>query len=257
MPAGESWVVTQGPNGTFSHWNRSSNAWDIAPRQDRTVFAMRAGIAHTHDLGLRQTPHWRSFGNYISIDHGDGEYSHYAHLASGSFLVREGQRVEAGQPLAKAGNSGYTLGSGGGVHLHVHVTRSPAISAQSLPFRFGQPTAANARPAVRAWDGPASVQVAQWWTDLATVRRGTRQLDVRIEWDSAESELDLHLVSPSGRHYGWYGDQSGYSGAHSRPQEFKVPRPEPGTWRISVQGIRGSDGPIDFRVAVNNKAPSD
>ena len=96
MPTGESWVVTQGPNGTFSHWNRSSNAWDIAPRQDRTVFAMRGGVVHTHDLGLRQTPRWRSFGNYISIDHGDGEYSHYAHLATGTFLVREGQEWRPG-----------------------------------------------------------------------------------------------------------------------------------------------------------------
>jgi hypothetical protein len=90
MPVGprERWTVTQGPNGAFSHWNRSRKAWDIAPRQGRWVLAMRAGTVHTHDLGMGQTPRVRSFGNYISIDHGDGEYSHYAHLATPSISAQ-------------------------------------------------------------------------------------------------------------------------------------------------------------------------
>ncbi len=136
VPDGAGWVITQGPHGSFSHWNRSSNAWDIAPRGDRQIVSMRAGTAYTYDLGLHQSHTIRSFGNYITIDHGDGEYSHYAHLATGSFLVRTGQHVEPGQPLARAGNSGYTFGQSGGYHLHVHVTRSPRISAPSIPFDF-------------------------------------------------------------------------------------------------------------------------
>lgn len=136
VPEGSSWVVTQGPHGSFSHWRNSSNAWDIAPRGDRLIVAMRAGTVYAHDLGLKQSHTVRSFGNYITIDHGDGEFSHYAHLAPGSFLVRSGQHVEAGQPLARAGNSGYTFGRNGGYHLHVHVTRSARISAPSIPFEF-------------------------------------------------------------------------------------------------------------------------
>jgi len=141
-PPGSAWVVTQGPRGAFSHWRNSSNAWDIAPRGDRQIVAMRAGTVYVHDLGLRQTQTIRSFGNYITIDHGDGEFSHYAHLATGTFLVRSGQHVEAGQPLARAGNSGYTFGRNGGYHLHFHVTRSPRISAPSIPFEFEDPSAA-------------------------------------------------------------------------------------------------------------------
>src|ERR1051326_2440825 len=30
--AGEAWILTQGPYGTFSHWGRSLHAYDIAPR---------------------------------------------------------------------------------------------------------------------------------------------------------------------------------------------------------------------------------
>ncbi|MCX6625183.1 MAG: M23 family metallopeptidase [Acidobacteria bacterium] len=137
VPEGAPWVITQGPHGSFSHWNNSKHAWDIAPRGDRHIVAMRAGTVYTHDLGLHQTQAIRSFGNFITIDHGDGEFSHYAHLATGSFLVRNGQHVEQGQPLARAGNSGYTFGQGGGYHLHVHVTNSPRIAAPSIPFEFG------------------------------------------------------------------------------------------------------------------------
>ena len=94
------------------------------------------GIAYTHDLGLRQDHRHHSFGNYITIDHGNGEFSHYAHLASGTFVVKNGEHVEQGQALATAGNSGYTLGEGGGYHVHVSVTRSLPISAMSVPFQF-------------------------------------------------------------------------------------------------------------------------
>ncbi|HMD50179.1 MAG TPA: M23 family metallopeptidase, partial [Bryobacteraceae bacterium] len=136
IPAGVPWVITQGPYGTFSHWGNSLHAWDIAPQSGRCVVAMKAGIAYTHDLGLHQDHRSRSFGNYITIDHGNGEYSHYAHLATGTFAVQNGQPVEQGQALAVAGNSGYTLGEGGGYHVHVSVTRAPAIASNSIPFQF-------------------------------------------------------------------------------------------------------------------------
>src|ERR1035441_2548625 len=84
----------QGPYGTFSHWGNALHAFDIAPQSGRCIVAMKGGVASTHDLGLGQDHHHRSFGNYITIDHGNGEYSHYAHLATGSFVVENGQRVE-------------------------------------------------------------------------------------------------------------------------------------------------------------------
>jgi murein DD-endopeptidase MepM/ murein hydrolase activator NlpD len=248
--ARERWVITQRPYGAFSHWNRSRHAWDLAPVGDRRVVAMRSGIARTFDLGLKRTPWKRSFGNYITIDHGDGEFSHYAHLESGTFLVRNGERVERGQPLARAGNSGYALGPGGGVHLHVHVTRAPSVSAQSIPFQFG-----DSRPATPALAEPrkvplkaASVGAGLWWSELIPVPRRSPQLRVWVEWDDEAADVDLHLVSPTGRHYGWYGESRGYTGARSRPEEFRIAHPEPGRWRISVQGIGGGPGAISFRV---------
>ena len=274
MPAGEAWVMTQGPYGAFSHWGNSVQAYESAPRSGRCVVAMKGGIAYTHDLGLRQDHRHHSFGNYITIDHGNGEYSHYAHLARGTFAVRNGQRVEQGQALAVAGNSGYTLGEGGGYHVHVSVTRALAISSNSIPFRFEDlPDAprgdlnrtvvsTNASPlcdcgrrvATAAGgtspDGQFSGQlsVEQWWSELVSVPKGSGTFEVTVSWAGPANDLDLHLVSPSGRHYAWYADTTGYSGPQTNPQQFRVPRPEPGVWRISVQAVRGGEGPIQFGV---------
>jgi murein DD-endopeptidase MepM/ murein hydrolase activator NlpD len=274
FPVGQPWIITQGPHGTFSHWGNSLHAYDIAPRADRCIVAMKAGIAYTHDLGMTQDHRHRSFGNYITIDHGNGEYSHYAHLARGTFVVTNGQRVEQGQALAIAGNSGYTLGEGGGYHIHVSVTRQLPISSNSIPFQFEDlPDAlhggvnrtvvsSNASPLCNCGDRhPAlmaqtsgghqlsgQVSVAQWWSELVTVPKGARTLDVSVAWADASNDLDLHLMSPSGRHYGWYGETAGYSGSNTNPQQFRVAQPEPGLWRISIQGMRGGPDPIPFEI---------
>lgn len=290
-PAGEAWELTQGNNGAFSHYNRAMYAYDIAPRGGGCIVAMRAGIARTHDRGMGQTPRLRSFGNYITIDHGDGEWSHYGHLARGTFVVRDGQWVEQGQALAQVGNSGYTLGAGGGYHVHAHVTRSPSVSAQSVPFVFedapgplrrGRLVSANASPladcsrrvpammAAGRLETPAARPVAAassaklghlsewradvhatgWWHQGLAIGKGTRVIDVELLWQGG-ANLDLHLVSPSGRHYGWYGQQAGYSGRDQNPERFRLPQPEPGLWRISVNAQAAVGGAVPFQVSAS------
>lgn len=272
--AGERWIFTQGPRGS-THFGNTSQAYDIAPLNGRCIVAMRAGVAHAFDKGERQCFGCRSYGNYITIDHQDGDYSHYGHLKSGTFLVRTGQKVEQGQPLAIVGNSGYTLGAGGGYHLHVQVTRGFHIASQSVPFRFddlrvprGVFTSANGRPDAdcgrpeanptmisgakdKTLNGPSregAVAVADWWNGELPIPPGTRQLEVRLSWEGAEQEMDLHLVSPAGRHYGWYGVNNGYSGQASKPEEFQIPNPEAGRWRVSVQGMKGTGELMPFRI---------
>ena len=55
-----------------------------------------------------------SYGNYVLIDHGGGEFTVYGHMQQGSVRVKEGQRVAAGDTIGGIGNSG----ASGGVHLH-------------------------------------------------------------------------------------------------------------------------------------------
>lgn len=230
FPEGERWRVSQGPYGSFSHYGRALHAWDFAPVEGRFVAAMRGGTVLARDLGLGQTPGERSFGNYITIRHDDGTYAHYAHLKSRSFRVRTGDRVRAGQILAVAGNSGYSFGR----HVHVHVTRSPSIAAPSIPFRFADaPPQAEEISAGSAPEWKGAAAFAQWWSRPLKVPRGAQRLAVRVHWDPPEAELALFLVSPLGA---WM---------QAEGREVEVARPQPGTWRVSVQCLKGD---ATFRI---------
>jgi hypothetical protein len=71
-------------------------------------------------------------GNTVVIDIGDGAYAFYAHIQMGSVSVRPGDRVSAGDQIGRIGNSGKTVGP----HLHFHVSTSPGIGGDGLPFVF-------------------------------------------------------------------------------------------------------------------------
>ncbi len=72
-------------------------------------------------------------GNRIVLNLGNGRFAAYAHLQQGSVLVKAGDRVKRGQPIAKAGSSG----TGGGPHLHFQVMDRPSILlSDGLPFVF-------------------------------------------------------------------------------------------------------------------------
>jgi len=53
-------------------------------------------------------------------------------------------------------------------------------------------------------------------------------VEVTLSWLARRANLDLHLMSPSGRHYAAYADTTGYSG-DTNPKTFRVPNPEAGT----------------------------
>ncbi len=59
------------------------------------------------------------YGNLVVIDHGNGYKGLYAH--NSAVYVKVGQKVTAGQVIAKMGNSGNTRGRTG-IHLHFELT---------------------------------------------------------------------------------------------------------------------------------------
>lgn len=77
-------------------------------------------------------------GNHIVIQvEGSEVYVGLAHLMRGSFMVHAGEHVKAGQPLARAGNSGNTSEP----HLHIHAKRGGnpklMLDGAGVPLRFG------------------------------------------------------------------------------------------------------------------------
>ncbi|TKI59198.1 M23 family metallopeptidase [Brevibacillus antibioticus] len=57
-------------------------------------------------------------GNVVILDHGNGEFSYFAHLKEGSAKVKVGDRVEKGDLLGLCGNSGNSSEA----HLHYQVS---------------------------------------------------------------------------------------------------------------------------------------
>jgi hypothetical protein len=108
------------------------------------VYAAGAGrVAHAHDgepddrrvnqaeLAKRGTA---IGGNYVVIDHLNGEYSWFAHLKKGSVKVKPGQMVEQGEVIGQIGASGDSLFP----HLHYELRTGPGIKGvEGLPSYFG------------------------------------------------------------------------------------------------------------------------
>ena len=72
-------------------------------------------------------------GNFVAIDHGDGEYSLSLHLKPGSVRVRAGDRVRSGQVIGLLGSSGNSTEP----HLHFQVCDRPdPLTCAGIPVNF-------------------------------------------------------------------------------------------------------------------------
>jgi hypothetical protein len=72
------------------------------------------------------------YGNYVVIDHENGEFSLLAHMRRGSVTLRQGDRVRQGRPVGRVGFSGsvYTI------HTHYQLQRGPEYDAEGIPSTF-------------------------------------------------------------------------------------------------------------------------
>lgn len=75
----------------------------------------------------------KDIGNFVLIDHQDGEYSLLVHLKPGSVTVRTGNHVVPGQPIGQIGFSGDSIFP----HLHYSLMDGPEVfKAWGLPAYF-------------------------------------------------------------------------------------------------------------------------
>src|SRR4029453_6760599 len=73
-------------------------------------------------------------GNYVVIDHLNGEYSWFGHLKKGSVKVKPGQMVKQGEVIGQVGASGDSLFP----HFHSELRTGPGMKgAGALPSFFG------------------------------------------------------------------------------------------------------------------------
>ena len=103
-------------------WGTLHDAIDIAGcGYGSNIFAAKDGV-------VVQSSYKYDNGEYVTIDHGNGYYSLYAHLVSGSRRVRVGDYVVKGQVIGSMGMTGAATG----VHVHFAIWRG-------YPYRGGTP----------------------------------------------------------------------------------------------------------------------
>jgi murein DD-endopeptidase MepM/ murein hydrolase activator NlpD len=128
--------VEQAWGGGYSHSDAENlHAVDFAAAPGTTVVAARDGVVMQVEMSLAAAAGHHGDANLIRILHGDGSMAVYAHLAPDGALVRQGQRVRRGQPIAVSGNSGASTGP----HLHFAVQANRGMHLQSVPFRMWAP----------------------------------------------------------------------------------------------------------------------
>ncbi|MCC1484998.1 M23 family metallopeptidase [Winogradskyella immobilis] len=126
--------IIQGYNGDFSHKGAfSSKSIDFELNVGDTIVASKPGIVIKmivkHDK-QGTTAEYRDYGNYIMIYHKDNTFSQYVHLKQYANLVNVGDIVEANQPIALSGFTGWTTIP----HLHFGVYEPTKTGLESIPI---------------------------------------------------------------------------------------------------------------------------
>ncbi|MEV6348378.1 M23 family metallopeptidase [Actinoplanes sp. NPDC051851] len=99
----------------------------------RRSFPSRLGYALTQASRARQGARGLAGNHVVLALADDGPYLVVAHLRRGTVAVREGDRVSAGEPLGRCGNSGNSTQP----HVHLQVmTDADPFAATGVPILF-------------------------------------------------------------------------------------------------------------------------
>ena len=92
---------------------------------------IRGGESFFKSESVKASP-MKFYGNYVLIDHGNGEYSLLGHVQKGSLSVKTGDKVTRGQQVARIGSSG----SSNNPHVHYELRTGKDLKAEGLPATF-------------------------------------------------------------------------------------------------------------------------
>lgn len=143
---GESYELTDGNAGDENHRSGTLDeyAFDFRVNIGTVVVAARSGIvshveeSYTQNYSPAQAagdPDLFYKANRVVIDHGDGTSALYMHLRENGALVKIGDKVTQGQPIALCGRTGVVLGP----RLHFMVMETSKIGGwfnQSIKISF-------------------------------------------------------------------------------------------------------------------------
>ncbi|MCX7954678.1 MAG: urea transporter [Bacteroidales bacterium] len=155
LPFWGKWKVWQGYNDKYTHTNDYKYALDFVIEENNYTFknngfnlsdyycynqiVISPGngyvvkiLDNIKDNVIGDINTVQNWGNSIVIKHAEHLYSQISHLKENSFLVKEGDYVYAGQPIARVGNSGRSPQP----HLHFQIQPFPIIGAKPINYPF-------------------------------------------------------------------------------------------------------------------------
>jgi hypothetical protein len=133
-PVGTTHYVNQANCSSGGHRGPFKYAYDFVMPVRTTVTAARAGVVADVRMKFRDGQHGEDESNRVKIRHPDGTFAHYGHLTERGALVKLGDQVVAGQPIALSGNTGNTAGL---PHLHFHLCPcTDVVRCGTLPVTF-------------------------------------------------------------------------------------------------------------------------
>jgi murein DD-endopeptidase MepM/ murein hydrolase activator NlpD len=123
FPAGQTFPVSQGFHGKYSHTGGDCFSIDFKMPLGTPVHAARPGVVvgikdDSDSGGGDKKYEWDA--NYILIQHSDGTLGHYVHLQKSGCRVKLGQKVEVGDWIGLSGSTGHSTGP----HLHFAVFKA-------------------------------------------------------------------------------------------------------------------------------------
>ena len=107
--------------GEYGLWSHSHTGQDFAAPDGTPVHALADGtiVFASYD---------GAYGNKIAIQHAGGLVTWYAHLST--YVVKVGDKVEAGQLIGRVGSTGNTTGP----HLHLEIRPTADVPVDPLPW---------------------------------------------------------------------------------------------------------------------------
>jgi len=108
-------------SGFGSRWGTTHYGVDIANKIGTPILAVTDGV-------VVEAGPASGFGLWVRIQHEDGTISVYGHVDT--FSVHEGQKVKAGEQIARMGNRGYSTGP----HLHFEIWDASGKKLNPAPW---------------------------------------------------------------------------------------------------------------------------
>ena|GEM_PF-335706 len=139
FPKNKEYRVLQGNDTDFTHntdWSRYAIDFDLKTNDIITSASdgYVVGVVDKYEFG-GEGPEWKPFANYITVyEPNSGIFIQYVHLLKNGSMVRVGDKIKAGQPIARSGNTGQSTIEH--LHFNVLVPENSENGLRSVPIEF-------------------------------------------------------------------------------------------------------------------------